>query len=146
MNWKPKGNNNPAIIRKYANFTCKFTSSTGKVVVTTGRMMIYPYPGKNCTEITTNVTGTVTTTKKCEKLENAVFCKSPEEWKLPPGQEKEDVQVQLSLNGVDYSSPLPFTIVEGLEILRVVPRCGPRKGSEVRILGKGISPNVAQTA
>lgn len=109
-------------------------------------MMVYPYPGKNCTEITTNVTGTLTTTKKCEKLENSVFCKSPEDWTLPPGVEREDVQVQLSINGVDYSGALPFTIVEGLEILRVVPRCGPRKGSEVRILGKGISPNVAQTS
>ena len=91
LNWKPDGNNEPSIIRKYANFTCKFTSSTGKTVVTTGRMMIYPYPGKNCTEITTNVTGTVNTTKKCEKLENSVFCKSPEDWKLPPGAEKEAV-------------------------------------------------------
>ncbi len=100
MRWKPQGNNEPATIRKYANFTCRFVSSDGKKVVTTqGRLMTYPYPGANCSVTTTNSTGSTTTTttsnnvKACEKLENAVFCKSPDSWVLPDGMEKEDIQM-----------------------------------------------------
>lgn len=50
-------------------------------------MMVYPYPGKNCS-ITVNGT---TTQKECSKLENAVFCPSPSNWTLPEGVEKEDI-------------------------------------------------------
>ena len=66
--------------------------------------------------------------KKCPTKENSVHCKSPEEWKLPEGVEKEQVKLKIAINGVDYSEGILFTMTEGLEVYRVVPRCGPRKG------------------
>ena len=51
-------------------------------------MVIYPYPGTNCTTTTLvkqpdgNYTK-VTDLKRCTTQENSVHCKSPEDWKLP---------------------------------------------------------------
>ena len=87
----------------------------GREVVTKGRMLIYPYQGKNCSTTTIvkqpdgNYT-TITDLKKCPTQENSVHCKSPEEWKLPDGTEKEEVKLKIAVNGVDYSDGIPFTM------------------------------------
>lgn len=36
--------------------------------------------------------------------------------------------MKIAINGVDYSKGIPFKITQGVEIERIVPRCGPRKG------------------
>eukprot|EP00351_Strombidinopsis_sp_SopsisLIS2011_P001345 CAMPEP_0116873030 /NCGR_PEP_ID=MMETSP0463-20121206/3983_1 /TAXON_ID=181622 /ORGANISM="Strombidinopsis sp, Strain SopsisLIS2011" /LENGTH=83 /DNA_ID=CAMNT_0004514249 /DNA_START=3147 /DNA_END=3398 /DNA_ORIENTATION=- len=47
-------------------------------------------------------------------------------------------KLEISVNGQDYSGDLAFTISESLDVFRVAPMSGPKRGSSnVKLIGSG---------
>lgn len=109
--------NEELIFRKYSNITCRFTSITGKVVITQGQILHYPV-------------------RESDSF-NTITCMSPE-WELRVGVDEEQVILDISVNGVDYSGEKIITITERLEIFRIYPPCGPTHGNTpMTLVGTG---------
>lgn len=113
-----KGDNDEEIFRKYGNATCRFKSISGKVVYTKAQMIHNPIG-------------------ESDSL-NSVYCPSPE-WDLPEGVEKENVILDISVNGADYSGGKVVRITEKLDIYRIFPPCGPTYGkTKLTLIGTGL--------
>ncbi len=110
--------NDEPIFRRYGNATCRFTSLSGKVVVTQGYMLHYPIKEAN--------------------YYNYLHCTSPV-WEMPEGSDSENVVMDISVNGgADYSGGKIVKITEKLAIYRVYPPCGPTYGrTRMHIIGTG---------
>ena len=66
-----------------------------------------------------------------------ITCKSPN-WELN-GLMEEEVQMDISINGYDYSGGKRIIITESLNIYKIVPLCGPNEGgTKVKIIGTGL--------
>lgn len=67
----------------------------------------------------------------------SVACKSPK-WKLQPGQKEENIRMDISVNGIDYTGGFTFTLFEPLQLLKIMPMSGPVEGgTTVKLLGTG---------
>ena len=111
--------NNKEKIIAHGNFTCRFMSFDGKkVVFTNATILTYPVGD--------------------EGDPNTVSCKSPK-WDLSGGLlREENIRVDVSINGVDYSGDRTILISENLDVYKIVPLCGPNEGStRVKIIGTG---------
>ena len=113
-----KAENQEKWLRKYGNATCRFKHKNGKEIIVPGSLSHYPF--KSTGEF------------------NAIFCKAPL-WSLDEGVEKEDVTLDVSINGgADYSGNILFTFSEKLEVYKIFPKCGPTIGNtKIRIYGTG---------
>lgn len=102
----------------HGNFTCRFTSFDGKkVVYTNATILAYPISENDDP--------------------NTISCKSPK-WELEPLASEEEIRVDVSMNGYDYSGDKRIIIREDLDIYRIVPLCGPNEGgTRVKIYGTG---------
>ena len=74
-----------------------------------------------------------------ETNEEYVKCNSPK-WPLNGTLEKEQVKMDISLNGYDYSGDFTFTFYEVLDLFRIAPMAGPNEGkTNVRLYGTGFT-------
>ena len=88
--------NPKALLDEYANYTCRFHSrAQGKTIYTQGEATSHPYV--------------------FDAPPTHVRCHSPI-WKLPEGAEAEDVQLDVSANGFDYSGGFQFRFTDNLEV------------------------------
>eukprot|EP01022_Parablepharisma_sp_SALTPOND_P004399 TRINITY_DN120219_c4_g1_i1.p1 TRINITY_DN120219_c4_g1~~TRINITY_DN120219_c4_g1_i1.p1 ORF type:complete len:1747 (-),score=99.47 TRINITY_DN120219_c4_g1_i1:2673-7913(-) len=110
--------NDEKIFKKYGNATCRYRSVSGKTVYTQGNMVHYPM-------------------QEAETL-NSIICPSPE-WELSEGTDSEDVVLDISVNGADYSGRKVVKVTERLAIYRIYPTCGPVNGrTKMHIFGTGL--------
>ena len=114
-----KVQNSETIFREFGEAYCKFTSISGKTVITKAIMFHYPL-------------------KENESL-NSISCPSPV-WQLAEGVEEETVVLSISVNGgSDYSRVRLIKILERLDLFRIYPMCGPTYGkTKIRIIGTGL--------
>lgn len=107
-------------IMTHGNFTCRFMSLDGKrVVYTNATVMSYPLDDANADP-------------------NTLSCKSPK-WDLINNKTEEEVKLDITINGFDYSGDQRIIITENLNIYKIVPLCGPNEGgTRVKIIGTGL--------
>jgi len=56
-------------------------------------------------------------------------------WKTP-----EQVRLDISVNGQEFSGDFPFTFYDNLDLYRIVPMAGPNEGStKVKLFGSGFN-------
>lgn len=111
--------NDPERIKKHGNFSCRFTSADGKrVVYTKARMEVYPLGSQDDKALPTHMR-----------------CMNPK-WKYGA----EQVRLDLSINGQDYSGDFPFQFFDVLDLYRIVPLAGPNEGNtRVKLYGNGFT-------
>ena len=113
--------NHPELVRKYANFTCRFTGEkTNQQVVTYAVME-------------TNPIGAFSK----GKLADQIRCRTPK-WPSP-----DTVKLEVSVNGQDYLGNYQIQMVDALTNLRISPMAGPVEGStHLTIYGTGLTSSV----
>lgn len=93
-------------MNKYGNFTCRFSSLDGKrVVYTKARMEIYPLGSADEDQLPTHFR-----------------CNNPT-WPV-----NEQVKLDMSVNGQEYSGDFNFVFYEPLDLYRIAPMSGPKEG------------------
>jgi len=116
FHWKSENNtdgNNKEFIEKYIIVKCKFTGKNQTVVVE-GNIITYPFHS--------------------HAPSNAITCLSP------PWSGIEDVKIDLTINGKDYSGNFTFKYEEKLEGMKITPACGINGGeTKITILGTGFN-------
>jgi hypothetical protein len=117
------GINNRFDFDKYGNFTCRFKSLDGKkIIYTKGQMIVYPL------------------SNEADAVPNYVSCLSPGEWQIDGDKEFENVKLDISVNGQDFSGDIDYKISELLELYRIQPLAGPNEGgTQIRLIGTGFA-------
>lgn len=103
--------------RKHGNFSCRFTGTTPEIkqVIVPAIMEVSPVGGY--------VQG---------KLPNQIRCRTPK-W-----EKVESVNLDISVNGIDYFGSYSIQIVEALTNIRISPMSGPiQGGTKVKLYGTG---------
>lgn len=107
-------------LKKYGNFSCRFSSRDGKrVAYTKARMEVYPYGNPDDQALPTHYR-----------------CQNPS-WTVP-----EEARLDVSVNGQEYIGDFTFTFYEALDVFRIAPLAGPNEGkTRVKIFGSGFKTN-----